>query len=74
VKITKHEAPIVVPPPTFTLELTEREAQSLRAICLLDATIPDKLRKGGWNVDVDAVRDLLQSINDTFHNAEVYAK
>jgi len=56
--------------PTFTLELTEREAQSLVAITYLDYTIPETLRASYPKVDASAAGDLLCRIRRALRDDE----
>jgi len=43
-KVTRKDAPIVIPPPTFAVELTADEASTLMRICDVNITVSRAVR------------------------------
>jgi ribosome assembly protein YihI (activator of Der GTPase) len=68
-KVTKYqEPPVEVPPATYTIELTQAEADVLRDLLGWNVTIPAALKKAGER-NLDAIQKLMDDLGDNLRRA-----
>jgi len=58
-KVTRKDAPIVIPPPTFVIELTAAEASTLMRVCNYNLSVADAVYRQNRKASAQFIAGML---------------